>query len=746
MNASPNFLTYELNPELLPPAPARVHFTGIGGVGMSGLARLLAARGYRVSGSDAVPSPQTDALSLEGITVTVGAADPALAAAADLLIITAAVREDHPEVAAAGAAGVPRIKRAELLALLTQGQVSLAVAGSHGKSTTSGMLVAALRSLGADPSYAVGATLLETGTNAAAGGGPVMVVEADEYDRSFLWLRPDIAVVTNIDYDHPDVFPDQTSYEAAFAAFVANVRPNGTLIIAGDDPACARLLSDRAVDRTRIVTFGDAPGLDWRVSSMGSDWLVADPHGKELTLSLRVPGLHNARNATAALAALVTLGFAPDAAGAALGAYSGVARRFEIIGRAGGVTVIDDYAHHPNELRATIAAARGHYPTRSIWAVFQPHTYSRTQAMLEGFAGALHGADRIMLLDVYAARETDTLGVSAADLLARLPVGAIGVAGPSQAVERLATELRPGDLVLTLGAGDITTVGPALLQLLTEARAPRQRRPGGRGTPASQTIPECPNLKLLADAPMSAYTTWRIGGPADLLVRAAKPDELSAAYAWGVAQGYPVTVIGGGSNLLVGDGGIRGLVIVARTPGERAEGLTEVEDRGDHVLLRVAAQAPLSWVGRYAAERGWSGMEWGVGLPGQIGGATVNNAGAHDTELIEHLVGIVVLNNNGVLNEHNAGWLEASYRNTRFKATTRPRSDVVLTSIFALPRADPACLTARAEEHARFRKETQPTGACSGSIFANPPGDFAGRLLEAAGLKGFQHGQVQFSA
>jgi UDP-N-acetylmuramate--alanine ligase len=220
-------------------------------------------------------------------------------------------------VAAAGAAGVPRIKRAELLALLTQGQVSLAVAGSHGKSTTSGMLVAALRSLGADPSYAVGATLLETGTNAAAGGGPVMVVEADEYDRSFLWLRPDIAVVTNIDYDHPDVFPDQTSYEAAFAAFVANVRPNGTLIIVGDDPACARLLSDRAVDQTRIVTFGDAPGLDWRVSSMGSDWLVADPHGKELTLSLRVPGLHNARNATAAVAALVALGYAPKAAAAA---------------------------------------------------------------------------------------------------------------------------------------------------------------------------------------------------------------------------------------------------------------------------------------------------------------------------------------------------------------------------------------------------------------------------------------------
>ena len=244
---------------------------------------------------------------------------------------------------------------------------------------------------------------------------------------------------------------------------------------------------------------------------------------------------------------------------------------------------------------------------------------------------------------------------------------------------------------------------------------------------------------------MSSHTTWRIGGPADLLVRAAMPEDLVAAVAWGHAEGLPVTVIGGGSNLLVGDWGIRGLVVLARVPGERAEGLLRAEDRGDHVRLRIGAQAPLSWVGRYAAERGWAGLDWGVGLPGTIGGATVNNAGAHGTETKDHLLAVVVLDNAGGVEERPAAWLEASYRLTRIKASPRPRPVHVLEAVFRLPKGDPAELVRLADEHARFRKETQPTGACSGSTFANPPGDYAGRLLEAAGLKGYRVGAAQFS-
>lgn len=245
---------------------------------------------------------------------------------------------------------------------------------------------------------------------------------------------------------------------------------------------------------------------------------------------------------------------------------------------------------------------------------------------------------------------------------------------------------------------------------------------------------------------MSLHTTWRIGGPADLLVRAPTPDDLLAAVAWGHDQRMPVTVIGGGSNLLVGDGGIRGLVILVRTPGERATNLVRSEDFGDYVELTVAAQAPLSWVGRYAAERGWSGMDWGVGLPGTIGGATVNNAGAHGSEQKDHLTRVVVLDEQGELHTYDRAWLDPRYRYTRIKASARPRPFTVVEVVLQLPKGDPVELTRLAEEHADYRKLTQPTGACAGSTFTNPPNDFAGRLLEAAGLKTYQVGGVAFSA
>jgi UDP-N-acetylmuramate dehydrogenase len=254
-----------------------------------------------------------------------------------------------------------------------------------------------------------------------------------------------------------------------------------------------------------------------------------------------------------------------------------------------------------------------------------------------------------------------------------------------------------------------------------------------------------PDLKVLVDSPMSLHTTWRIGGPADLLVRAPSREDLLAAVRWARAEGLPVTVIGGGSNLLVGDRGIRGLVILARTPGERAAALVRADDLGDRVDLRVGAQALLSWVGRYAAERGWAGMDWGVGLPGTIGGATVNNAGAHGTEQKDYLERVTVLTLDGEIQEHDRAWLAPRYRHTAIKDSPRPRPYIVLDVVLRLTKGDPSELVALADDHAAFRRRTQPTGACAGSTFTNPPGDYAGRLLEAAGLKGFAVGPVSFS-
>lgn len=262
---------------------------------------------------------------------------------------------------------------------------------------------------------------------------------------------------------------------------------------------------------------------------------------------------------------------------------------------------------------------------------------------------------------------------------------------------------------------------------------------------ARPAIPGSPHLKLLVDSPMSLHTTWRIGGPADFLVRTPTPEDLVAAARWAAREGLPLTVIGGGSNLLVGDAGIRGLVVLSRTPGERAEKLLSADDDGDAVLIRVGAQAPLSWVGRYASERGWGGMDWGVGLPGTIGGATVNNAGAHGTELKDALQRVTVLAPSGEIEIRDRAWLDPSYRYTSIKASPRPRPYQVLCVELRLPKDNPARLIALADEHADYRKRTQPTGACAGSTFTNPPGDFAGRLLEEAGLKGFAVGPVSFS-
>ncbi|MGH2558206.1 MAG: UDP-N-acetylmuramate dehydrogenase [Thermomicrobiales bacterium] len=266
-----------------------------------------------------------------------------------------------------------------------------------------------------------------------------------------------------------------------------------------------------------------------------------------------------------------------------------------------------------------------------------------------------------------------------------------------------------------------------------------------KATITEAMIPDRPALRVLRDSPMSLHTTWRIGGPADFLVRAPTPDDLVAAVSWAHAEGLPLTVIGGGSNLLAGDQGIRGLVILARTPGERATGLVNATDEGDRVLMRVGAQAPLSWVGRYACDRGWAGMDWGVGLPGTIGGATVNNAGAHGTEMTDALDAVVVIDNNEGIVEHPRSWLDPRYRYTTLKSSERPRPYHVIDVVLRLSKGDPDELKRLAEEHAEYRQLTQPTGRCAGSTFTNPPGDFAGRLLESAGLKGFAVGGVAFS-
>lgn len=452
---------------VLPPPGSPVHFVGIGGAGMVGLARILLAQGYRVSGSDRSDSPALATLRDLGATVWVGH-DAAHLGDVRLLVITAAVRDDNPEVAAAHERHIPVVKRAALLGALANARRCIAVAGTHGKSTTSGMIAYVLSTLGYDPLFVIGAEVRDLGTSARNGAGGIAVVEADEYDYSFLHLTPDVTIITNVEYDHPDIFPDAATYTEAFRRFANQTRAGGTIIVNDDDSGCTPLAQTALDERRTVQSVGMTAGVDWRIA-LDNDANVSLRHGaREIgPVALMVAGTHNARNAAMAVAACAVVGVDPADALRVVASYRGVGRRFEVIGEAAGVTVIDDYAHHPTEVRATLAAAHSRFPGRRIVVVFQPHTFSRTALFVQEFAAALAGADVAIVTDIYPAREPDPGTVHARDIVRAIPRQRGVYGGDLAATHDVLRELvRPGDIVLTLGAGDITTVGPALLGAL----------------------------------------------------------------------------------------------------------------------------------------------------------------------------------------------------------------------------------------------------------------------------------------
>ncbi len=438
---------------------------------MSGLARMLVRRGYRVTGSDMTESPIVAQLAAEGLPVWVGHAAENVGLA-DLVITTSAAPASNPELVSARERGIPIVKRAAVLGLLCESRTCIAVAGTHGKSTTSGMLAYALDRAGLAPSFAVGADVSQLGTNARSGDGPYFVAEADEYDYSFLWLKPDVAIITNIEHDHPDLFPALEDVEAAFDQFVAKIRPGGALVVSADDPGCRMLVARRSDLPDRVVTYGFSDRADWRIERVaGRDHFHVPDHGP-LRTKLRIPGLHNRLNAAACLAAASAAGIDPSRLIPGLEDFAGVGRRFELKGEVGGVTVVEDYAHHPTEIRATITAARERFPAARIIAVFQPHTYSRTRALLDDFAQALSLADRVILTPIYAARESDDLGVSSDNIAERIvDVQVSSVDSLDLAAATAISDANPGDVVLVIGAGDVWKVSPAIITLLKQRSA-----------------------------------------------------------------------------------------------------------------------------------------------------------------------------------------------------------------------------------------------------------------------------------
>jgi UDP-N-acetylmuramate--alanine ligase len=443
----------------------RIHVVGIGGTGLSAIAKVLHERGESVSGSDQAPSPYAQALEALGVPVTYGHAAGNVAGAR-LVLVSSAVAANNPEVLAARQAGIPVLRREQYFRELTAGFRTVAVAGTHGKTTTTAMIAWILDQAGRDPSYIIGGVATDLGTNAHAGKGIEFIVEADEYDRAFLGLSPSVAVVTNIEHDHPDCYPTPEEFRAAFEAFSAQVQD--LLIACADDPASASL----APVGPRRTTYGLRSPADWRATDLrptpgSGSTFTAWHHDTRLgTVSLSQPGEHNVSNALGALAATDQLGTPFATSARALASFHGVGRRFEVLGEAGGVIVIDDYAHHPSEIRATLQAARQRFPRADVWAVFQPHTYSRTRALLASFAAAFADANHVLVTDIFAAREQPDGVTSAKGLVQvmRHPDARV-VSTLDEALRVLAAEVEPGAVVVTLSAGDANRVGKDLLAL-----------------------------------------------------------------------------------------------------------------------------------------------------------------------------------------------------------------------------------------------------------------------------------------
>lgn len=451
-----------------------IHLVGIGGFGLSAIARVLLGQGYSVSGSDQNESALLEALAADGAVVTVGHSAAAIAGA-DLMLISSAIPPENPEVVAARAAGIPVVKRAEFLGDLIAGQTTIAVAGTHGKTTTTAMMASVLLAADFDPSFIIGGLPVGLGTNARAGRGDFFLIEADEYDRMFLGLKPQAAVLTAVEYDHPDCYPTEGDMLHAFSQFVGRMPADGLLVACLDDRGATRLGRGREQDGGLVRWYGSDPQATWSFSlyeeSNGGAFTVLKDGTKVGPVHLRVPGRHNALNALAVITLADWLGIPYDTTVAALTCFEGVERRFEVKGEANGVVVVDDYAHHPTEIAATLAAARAHYSDRRIWAVLQPHTFSRTRALLGRFASSFDDADKVIVLDIYAARETDDLGVSSSDLVDRMEHPSARYIGDRrQAAAYLAEHLRRGDLLLTMGAGDGYRVGEWVLGLMRARR------------------------------------------------------------------------------------------------------------------------------------------------------------------------------------------------------------------------------------------------------------------------------------
>ena len=710
--------------DFLKSGPHRIHLIGVAGSGMSGIAGLLLALGHRVSGSDKTESGEVTRLQSAGLVFhTPHRAE--LVQDADLVIFSSAIKSGNPAFDEGRRLDKPMVRRADALAALLAGKKGIVIAGTHGKTTTSAMAAHVLRAGGLKPSHYVGGEIPILGTNAHwEPDGEPFVIEGDESDGTLALYHPEHALILNIEAEHLDYYKDLAAIESVFQTLLEQTR--GMVLYCQDDPVAERLCKVQIGS----ISYGAKPSADYHFDALvmenfQSHFDILHRGTRIGSAVLNVPGAHNVSNATGVVALASELGIPFPFIASALESFRGARRRFEFKFRGREFSVVDDYAHHPSELRATLATARAGHRGRIV-ALFQPHRFTRTLALQEDFGGAFRDADIVMISDIYAASERPIEGVTG-----QLLVDALKRHGHPDAVfeplvrrmpHRLGPRLQPGDMVLSLGAGNIHEAGRQLSADLTHLEALRALTGS--------------NAKITLYEPLAKHTTLRVGGPARFWCEPSTVDAFGALLRYAKEHGLPVFVMGRGSNLLVRDGGLDGMVI---HPAEGEFSALTV-DPATH-QISAGAGVKLKQIAGAAAKAMISGFEWMEGIPGEVGGSLRMNAGAMGTETFDQVVSVRYLDADGHAHEAAPSDLEIHYREVPSLKT-----NYAVSAVFCGGSGESAEIARRLDLSSQKRKTSQPAASSAGCIFKNPSRELpAGKLIDELGLKNTHVGPARVS-
>jgi UDP-N-acetylmuramate--alanine ligase len=698
-----------------------IHFVGIGGSGMSGIAEVLLTLGYKVTGSDKSKSAVTNRLEHLGAQISEGH-NAQYVDGANVVVTSTAISQSNPEVKAARKAGIPVIPRIEMLAELARLKYTVAIGGTHGKTTTTSLIGHMLQRNGLDPTVIVGGRLKSFGTGGVLGKGEFLVAEADESDGSFLKLSPAISVITNIDNDHLDYYGSMKKLDESFAEFSDHIPFYGITFLCGDDKGVRRILPKL---KRRFETYGLGPKNDLRAENLTAsetDSRYDVIYKGELLgqAQLPIPGRHNVLNSLAAIGVGLQLGISFEKIIQSLSSFEGVGRRLEVKGQARGVIVVDDYGHHPTEMAATYAAAKERWPNRRVVVLFQPHRYTRTRDLYREFGAVLSKMERVILMPIYSAGEDPIRGISSGSIAKYTKGKGKTRWDEKKGFEQLFDELKQGDVLLTLGAGDVWKIGEMVLK---EGHSLRSRLL--EAVPALAT-------RVKAEEPLARHCTWAIGGPAELYIEIETLGELRGVQAFCRNERVPFFILGWGSNVLLPDEGLRGVVVRLRGEFEK------IDINGERVTVGAGVHLPK--LAKRCAEKSLSGTEALAGVPGTVGGALMTNAGTPRGVIGDVVDSVSVLNPDGTTQTLMRDQLDLRYRHSNLNGRW-----VVSASLVLKPSNNGDALQ-KMKAELEMRAKTQPLGTKNvGSVFKNPPNDFAARLIEAAGLKGHREGRVRVS-